>query len=124
MNKKQVIDRLTPIINNLAIRHNWLEGKKSMALAQIIIESGWLRHSPGNNCLGIKWTSKYPESKKQMLWTKEWINGKYISVKAPFVKFESIEECIEEGYVRILNLNRYKETRDSLWNLRLTMAKP
>jgi len=114
MNKIEVINKLKPIIDNLAIKHNWLIGKKSMAMAQIICESGWLKSAPKNNCLGIKYTKKYPESRKQMLWTKEWLNGKYISVLAPFLTFESIEQCIEEGYIRILKLARYKETRDSI----------
>ena len=114
MKKSEVINKLSGIINNLAEKHSWLKGKKSLALAQIIIESGWLKHSPGNNCLGIKWTSHYPESMKQMLMTSEWVNGKYVRVKAPFVKFDSIEQCIEKGYIRILKLSRYKETRDSV----------
>ncbi|OFW47181.1 MAG: hypothetical protein A2163_04015 [Actinobacteria bacterium RBG_13_35_12] len=114
MNKTEVINRLKPTLYNLRRKHDWLTGKLSLSMAQIIIESNWLKSAPKNNCLGIKWTSKYPESRKQMLWTKEWVNGKYVSVLAPFLTFKSIEECIEEGYIRILKLDRYKETRDCI----------
>lgn len=112
MNKQEVINKLKLIAINLRDKNKWLSSKLSLLMAQIIIESNWLKSTPKNNCLGIKWTSKYPESRKQMLLTKEWINGKYISILAPFLTFESIEQCIEEGYIRILSLDRYKETRD------------
>jgi flagellar protein FlgJ len=38
--------------------------------AQCIIESGWLKHSPGNNCFGIKAYAGC--SGKQLLRTEEW----------------------------------------------------
>lgn len=111
VNKIEVKNRLIEAADNLKKKYPWLT--KSMLVAQVLLESGWLKHSPGNNCLGIKWTSKYPESRRQWLDTKEEINGKLVWVKAPFVIFDSIEQCIEEGYIRILLLNRYKETREA-----------
>ena len=114
MDKQQVLNILKSIAYNLQSKHYWLKGKLSLLLAQIIIESNWLKSTHQGNCLGIKWTAKYPESRKQMLQTREWVKGKYIPVLAPFLTFDSIEQCIEEGYVRILNLARYKETRDSI----------
>jgi len=114
MTRSEAINTLKPIAYRLQSKHDWLRGKLSLLMSQVLCESGNLKHAHGNNCLGIKWTSHYPESKKQMLWTKEWVDGKYISVKAPFVKFDSIEECIEQGYIRILKLKRYKETRNSV----------
>ena len=114
MTKQQVLNKLKPIAYNLQSKYPWLKGKLSLLLAQIICESNWLKSTHQGNCLGIKWTSKYPESRKQMLQTREWVKGKYIPVLAPFLTFDSIEQCIEEGYVRILNLARYKETRDSI----------
>jgi uncharacterized protein YcbK (DUF882 family) len=114
MLKKQAIQKLKPIIDNLAEKHNWIKGKKSLVMAQVLLESGYLKHCPNNNCLGIKWTSKYPVSRKQMLWTYEYVNGKYIKVQAPFLTFESLEQCIEEGYIRVLSLSRYKPVRDSI----------
>jgi len=114
MLKKQAIQKLKPIIDNLAEKHNWIKGKKSLVMAQVLLESGWLKHTPGNNALGIKFSSKYPVSRKQMLWTYEYVNGKYIKVQAPFLTFESLEQCIEEGYIRVLSLSRYKPVRDSI----------
>jgi len=113
MTKTEAINTLKPIAYSLRAKHCWLKGKLSLLIGQVLVESSYLKHAPGNNCLGIKWTSRYPESRKQMLWTKEWIGGKYRPVKAPFVIFDSIEECIEEGYIRILMLDRYRETRKS-----------
>lgn len=116
MNKIEVINRLKPIAYNLRSKNRWLDGKLSMAMAQIVIESKWLKSAPGNNCLGIK----VPKDKidiwknKQLLWTKEWdaSKGKYIDIQAWFMTYSSIEDCIKNGYIRILDLDRYKETRD------------
>ena len=116
MTKTEVINKLKPIINNLADKHRWLVGKKSLALAQVIIESGWLKHARGNNCLGIK----VPKSKigvwknVQLLWTSEWVNGKYVRVQCWFMTYPSIEACIESGYIKVLSLSRYKQTRESI----------
>jgi hypothetical protein len=113
MTKTEVINKLTPIIDNLANEHDWITGKEAMVMAQILIESNWLKATHQGNCLGIKWTPKQPESRKQMLWTKEYVNGKYISVLAPFMTYPSIEDCIESGYIKTLSLARYKQTRES-----------
>jgi len=118
MLKNEAIGKLKPIINNLALKNNWINGKKSLVMAQILLESGWLKHTKGNNCLGIK----VPEDKisiwknKQLLWTKEWDKntGKYKSVQAWFMTYPSIEACIESGYIKTLSLSRYKDTRNSL----------
>lgn len=116
MTKTQAINKLTPIIDRLATNHKWIVGKKSLVMAQIIIESGWLKYARGNNYLGIK----VPKSKintwkrKQLLWTHEWRNGKYERVQAWFMTYPSLEACIESGYIKVLSLNRYKETRDSV----------
>ena len=40
--------------------------------AQCILETGWLKHSPGNNCFGIKaYEGCYG---RQLLFTREWFN--------------------------------------------------
>jgi flagellum-specific peptidoglycan hydrolase FlgJ len=38
--------------------------------AQCILETGWLKHAPGNNCFGIK--SYAGERGRQLLQTREW----------------------------------------------------
>lgn len=116
MTKSQAIDYLKPIIDRLRVKHYWINGKASMVMAQILVESGWLRHAPGNNCLGIK----VPKNKigiwknVQLLKTKEWENGKYVDKKCWFMTYESIEDCIESGYIKTLSYPRYKDTRDSI----------
>lgn len=127
MNKIEVINRLKPILYNLKEKNTWLTGKLSMALAQILIESAWLKSSPQNNCLGIKvpkvkkkgiWipSPRIPENRRQLLWTHEWnaSKNKYIKVQDWFMTYQSIEACIESGYIKILELSRYKETRDCI----------
>jgi flagellum-specific peptidoglycan hydrolase FlgJ len=41
-----------------------------LVAAQAIIESGWLEHSPGNNCFGIK--ARQGDHDRQLLRTAEW----------------------------------------------------
>src|SRR6476660_7388079 len=41
--------------------------------AQCILETGWLKHAPGNNCFGIK--SYQGESGRQLLTTREWFTA-------------------------------------------------
>src|SRR5438477_8715451 len=40
--------------------------------AQCILETGWLKHAPGNNCFGIK--SYGGASGRQLLNTREWFS--------------------------------------------------
>ena len=116
MDKQQVLNILKSIAYNLQSKHYWLKGKLSLLLAQIIIESNWLKSTHQGNCLGIK----VPKSKidiwknKQLLWTHEWINGKYVKVQCWFMTYPSIEACIESGYIKTLSYARYKETRESI----------
>lgn len=118
MTTTETINKLKPIIDSLARKNSWIVGKKSLVMAQVLLESGWLRSCPNNNCLGIK----VPVSKinvwnnKQLLWTKEWnkSTGKYEDVQAWFMTYPSLEACIESGYIKVLSYPRYKDTRDSL----------
>ncbi len=118
MNKKEVIARLKPILDRLSYKYGWLLHKKSLSMAQILIESAWLKSAPGNNCLGIKVPKKQIDTikSKQLLWTKEWdaVKGKYVDVQAWFMTYSSIEACIESGYIKTLSLDRYKETRECI----------
>ena len=51
MTKQEVIDRLLPKAYEL---HALYGIQIPQTLAQVINESGWLKHAPGNNFLGIK----------------------------------------------------------------------
>jgi hypothetical protein len=109
MTKQEVIDRLLPKANEL----NALYGLHvSMTLAQVINESGWLKHAPGNNFLGIKAPAGTPADKKQLLWTYEWTGSKFEKVQCWFMKYESLEACMDR-YAKILLLPRYKQTLES-----------
>lgn len=115
MTKSEVIKKLLPGAKRLNEEYGL---HISMTLAQIIQESGWLKNAPGNNFLGIKapldknGNPTVPEEKRQLLKTTEFINGKPQKVYCWFMKYESLEACMER-YAKILMLLRYKETRES-----------
>ena len=109
MTKQEAINRLLPKANELNQKYGL---HVSMILAQIIQESGSLKNAPGNNFLGIKAPAGTPEDKKQLLWTTEYINGKWQKVQCWFMKYESLEACMDR-YAKILLLGRYKQTRES-----------
>ena len=71
--------------------------------AQAILESGWnlnpIRGRGGidsNNIYGIKWHNYYKEDKNDYVEavTKEFVNGKYITITAKFQKYNSLGDCI------------------------------
>ena len=120
MTKTEVINRLLPKAREL----NTLYGLHiSMTIAQVVRESGWLKHAPGNNFLGIKapkvkkdgvWIldPKFPIDRAQKLPTWEYINGKWEKNPDWFVKYDSLEDCMDR-YAKILMLPRYKQTLES-----------
>lgn len=123
--KTEAINRLLPKAKELK-RNFGLH--VSMTIAQIVQESGWLKHASGNNFLGIKVPKvkvngilvpdpKIPENRMQLLWTYEWQNGKWVKVQDWFMKYDSLEDCMDR-YAKILLLPRYKDTLDSKdwWN--------
>ncbi len=56
--------------------------------AQWALESGWGKHTSGkNNYLGLKGTGSTVD-------TQEFINGKWITIKAGFIDFPDLETCI------------------------------
>lgn len=45
-----------------------------LVAAQAALESGWLRHAPGNNPFGIKWSpARHDPDARQLLRTREWL---------------------------------------------------
>ena len=91
VDKIAVINRLLPKAKELNENFGL---HVSMTIAQVVRESGWLEHAPGNNFLGIKVpkdssgspVSTFPKDKMQLLWTTEWSNGKWIKIQDWFVK--------------------------------------
>lgn len=56
--------------------------------AQWALESGWGKHTSGkNNYFGLKGTGT-------TVGTKEFINGKWVTIKAGFLDFEDIQTCV------------------------------
>lgn len=70
----------------------------SITIAQAILESGW-GTSPlfinANNCFGIKWDA-YCGYDKYLITTKEIVDGKEVSVKAYFRKYNTLEDSIKD----------------------------
>lgn len=58
----------------------------TITLAQAALESSWGEKAPGNNFFGIKATASW-KGETQLLLTKEFENGKWIKVQAPFRKY-------------------------------------
>ena len=66
-----------------------------VTLAQAGLESAWGKHAPGHNFFGIK-AGKSWKGRTQLLNTKEFVNGKMISVKAPFRAYDTIIDCFRD----------------------------
>lgn len=79
----------------------------SATIAQATVESSWGDSAPGNMLFGIKagkdWTGK-----KQLLWTHEYLNGKYVRVQAYFRAYDNWEESIEDHGKVIFGYSRYE----------------
>lgn len=78
----------------------------SLTMAQAILESGWGKYAPGNNLFGIKWTAGCGYG-SQTLSTKEFENGREITVNAQFRAYSSISDSVYDHAVFIVNNSRY-----------------
>ena len=80
----------------------------SVTMAQAIVESGWGESgltAVSNNLFGIKsngWTGKTVEYP-----TREYVNGKYISVVGTFRAYDSLDASIEDHGAFLAGLERY-----------------
>ena len=87
----------------------------SLTIAQAIVESKWGRSSIGNNIFGIKVGTNW-KGKKQLVNTREFVNGEWINIKAWFRDYDSISDCIEDRnkflqyprYAKVLLSRDYK----------------
>lgn len=88
----------------------------SLTLSQACLESNWGKCAPNYNLFGIKWSSGCGRD-YQELQTKEYLNGKWITVLAKFRKYNSYAESIEDHaillnkswYAPVLKAKDYKE---------------
>ncbi len=89
----------------------------SLTAAQMVLESGWLKSGltvKANNAFGIK--GSYNGAYYECM-TKEYVNGKYVTVKAKFKKYPSLAESISDHsallcksrYARVKAAKEYKE---------------
>jgi flagellum-specific peptidoglycan hydrolase FlgJ len=68
--------------------------RAEVSVAQCILESGWLKVAPGNNCFGIKDTDRYPGA--QYLFTKEYANGEWQTLKLAFEAYPTLADCFTD----------------------------
>jgi flagellum-specific peptidoglycan hydrolase FlgJ len=91
-----------------AVRSQQVTGvPASVTLAQAILESGWGKSSlakEGNNFFGIKGQGLAGSIN---LPTKEYVNGQYVTVNAPFRKYNSAEESFTDHGRFFLENRRY-----------------
>lgn len=84
----------------------------SVSLAQFILESGYGKSElaqNANNCFGMKaslsgntWPGSVWGGEKYSKDTQEFVNGKYITVKADFRKYQNIEQSIADHSAYLL----------------------
>jgi flagellum-specific peptidoglycan hydrolase FlgJ len=82
----------------------------SVKMAQFILESGWGRHTPGNNAFGIKANGKYTPYWKGAAInadTTEYVAGQYEKDNLAFRKYNSVEESIKDHTAMLLAASRY-----------------
>jgi flagellum-specific peptidoglycan hydrolase FlgJ len=76
----------------------------SITIAQGIEESASGNHAPGNNLFGIKST----DGSGQLLWTQEFVNGKYIQIQDWFMKYEDWSGSIADHSAFLIRNSRYE----------------
>jgi hypothetical protein len=78
----------------------------SVTVAQAILETGWGKHTigPAKNLFGIK--GKGPAGSISVP-TREFVNGRWITVQANFAKYQSFEQSIAEHARFFLRNKRY-----------------
>ena len=78
----------------------------SLTIAQACWESGYGKHAPGNNLFGIKAGSSWTGA-KQLLWTKEYVDGEYISVQAWFRSYATLGDSVKDHSLFLTQNPRY-----------------
>ena len=78
----------------------------SVTVAQAIVESGWGKHAIGSakNLFGIKGRGLLGSVRAQ---TREYVNGRYVTVEAEFAKYDSYEQSVTEHARFFLRNRRY-----------------
>jgi len=104
MDKQQFISLIKDGAIEGYLKYNILP---SLTMAQAILESGWGKSHISNNLFGIKagtgWTGKTVTKE-----TKEYINGKWITVTAKFRAYDSFAESVADHAKLLGEAARYK----------------
>jgi flagellum-specific peptidoglycan hydrolase FlgJ len=113
MTKQEFINLIAPAAVEAYKKYNILP---SLTLAQAALESNWGNSAPGCMLFGIKWSEGCGYG-YQLLWTREYINGKWVKVRAKFRKYGSFADSIDDHaqlllksrYAKVLTAKDYKE---------------
>lgn len=105
MNKQQFINAIKQGAIEGYIKYKTLP---SLTMAQAILESGWGKSHIQNNLFGIKAGSSW-RGKVALRQTKEFINGKWITVDAKFRAYNSFNESIEDHARLLGTAKRYRK---------------
>lgn len=88
MTKLEALAQIAPA----AVRSEKFTGCPAvLTVAQCALESGWLKHAPGNNCFGIKKAERHTAT--QTLLTTEFEDGKPVKIPQQFAAYDSLEDC-------------------------------
>jgi flagellum-specific peptidoglycan hydrolase FlgJ len=85
----------------------------SVSLSQWALESGWGKHTPpgSNNPFGYKALPGQPSVTVQ---TREFVHGRYITINAPFRKFDSLADAFDEHARLLAQAAPYAKAREVL----------
>lgn len=93
----------------------------SLCIAQALLESNKMDYRKGlklsglatecHNYFGMKWTKGCGCDYKEYKTAEQLKTGQYISIKAKFRKYKSLQDGIE-GYMKFLDYPRYKNIKD------------
>lgn len=112
MTKDQFITTMGGLINSYCNSRHLPVHIADLALCQACLESGFGSSSVmmNNNApFGIKATGNKPYYE---VTTKEYMNGRYITVKARFCKYNTLAESVID-YFKLLNWSRYAPVMNS-----------
>lgn len=79
-------------------------------MSQAALESGWGKYAPGCNMFGIKWTPGCGYN-KQLLSTKEYINGSWEVIKDWFRAYNSLADSLYDHAQFLVKNSRYANLR-------------
>ncbi len=104
----------------------------SVTLAQAALESGWGGRAPGNNFFGVKGVGLVAEGLRKMvreghyrdgftpvppdlqvLWTREWIGGRYVRVQDVFAAYPTPKESFDAHGRLLASRERYAQAFQS-----------